>query len=730
MKRFLILAAAILSLSCGISRAQNEKEIEIDSLSMVGMDLNLDQSVVVADRKYVVYKLDKKTISASSNIFSSGGTAVDILESTPSIRVDAEGEVTFRGSSGFKVYINGKPALVEGSQALQQIPASQIENIEIITTPSATYETDGDVGLINIITKKDLSEGFNGAVNVSGSTRGSYNVDLLLNKNFKNNRLYLGGTLLDIRTKSDFNQTKTTEMDGITTTSNSVGPRIGIRKRYSGKLGYEYDNGRTSFKIEGEVGYTDREKHGDMDYTDERKGDGGSVVRQNYNSFDIYSISENIAIGTVAFAHKFNEKGHQISASYYVKYDWGALEYYESNMYDKNHIRVQGQKAYESEHRWNNKGNIDYVFPYSSTGKLEAGYQHTWYVEDGNYSIKFWDNEKQEYYWRDDLYNVYYYNRTMNSVYAQWSDRAGAFSFQAGVRGDHRHDYLDITMKDCSRDIKKFEVFPSAHIGYYGKHADVVTLGYSYRTNRPNIWQLEPYITYEDYYTAMVGNPDIQPEYIHAVELNYRKAFGEKHSISATAFYRDRKDKMDRIRVAFQPGMTLDSLANVGKDKSYGFEVSGQFKITNFWSLIANGSGYFYNFRIYNPDQGRDVDSFNYEAYLGNTFTASPTTKIQFDANLVGPDVSSQGKQDAYFYCNLSARQQFFKRKLTAVLAFRDMFGTARYNNYREAVGMSSYTRIRPVYPTITLTLTYTFNEYKAKESKADAGELFEGSSF
>lgn len=729
MRKLSFIFTSILLLVCSLTYAQNENEIEIDSLSMVGLDLNLDQSVVVADRKYVVYKLDKKTISAASNIFSSGGTAVDILESTPSIRVDADGEVTFRGSSGFKVYVNGKPAIVEGSQALQQIPASQIENIEIITTPSAKYETDGDVGMINIITKKDTTEGFNGAVNVSGSTLGSYNADVLLNKNVKDHRFYLGGTAFNIKTKSDFDQTKTTIMDGITTVSNSHGPRIGIRKRYSGKLGYEYDNRRTSFKIEGEVGYTDREKRGDMDYSDHRQGGGGDT-RANYNSFDVYTISENIAIGTVAFAHKFNDKGHQISASYYVKYDWGALEYYESNMYDNNHMRVEGQIGYEKEHRWNNRGNIDYVLPYSSTGKIEAGYQHTWYVEDGDYSIKFWDKEAQEYHWREDLYNVYYYNRTMNSVYAEWSDRAGAFNFQAGVRGDHRHDYLDITMKDCSRDIKKFEVFPSAHIGYNGNHADVLTFGYSYRTNRPNIWQLEPYITYEDYYTAMVGNPDIKPEYIHAFELNYRKAFGERHSLSATAFYRGRRDKMDRIRVAFQPGMTLDSLANVGKDKSYGFEFSGQFKLTDFWSLIANGSGYFYDFTIYNPSQGRDVNSFNYEAYLGNTFTASPTTKIQFDANLVGPAISSQGKENAYFYCNLSARQQFFKRKITAVLAFRDMFGTARYNSSREAVGMTSITKIKPVYPTITLTLTYTFNEFKAKESKADQGELFEGSSF
>jgi len=730
-KHYSLICAAILLLCQLTASAQtnNSSEEPIDSLSMVGMELNLDQTVVVADRKYIVYKIDKKTISAASDIYAAGGTAVDILESTPSIRVNADGDVTFRGSSGFKVYINGKPAISEGSQALQQVPASQIENIEIITTPSAKYETDGDVGMINIITKKETEQGLNGAFNLSGSTLGSYNFDMLLNKNIKDHRIYAGATAFDIRSESDFNQKKTTIMDGITTTSDSKGPRTGHKIRYTGKIGYEYDNRTTLFRLEGEVGYTERNKTGDMDYSEVREGDGGQL-RNNYNSYDVYSINEKIAIGTATFSHKFNDKGHQISASAYVKYDWGALEYYESNMFDSAHMRVDGSLAYEREHRWNNKANLDYVLPYSATGKLEAGYQFSWYVEDGNYSIKFWDKEAQKYVWRDDLYNVYYYNRTMNSAYLEWSDRVGAFNFQAGLRADQRRDYLDITMKDCSRDKKFLELFPSAHIGYNGKHSDVVTFGYSYRTNRPNIWQLEPYITYEDYYTAMVGNPDIKSEYIHAFELNYRKNFGEKHSLSVTGFYRGRKDKIDRIRVAYLPGVTLDSLANVGKDKSYGLEMSGQFRIAHYWTLIANGSAYFYNFWIYNPNQGRDVDSFNYEAYLGNTFTVTPTTKIQFDANLVGPAISSQGKENTYFYCNLSARQQLFKRKLTAVLAFRDMFATARYNSSREAVGLSSYTRIRPVYPAITLTLSYTFNGFKGKESKTDSGELFEGSAF
>mgnify|MGYP002283630213 CR=1 FL=1 len=140
---------------------------------------------VLSHKNQVPYKLDKKVIEASSNLLAGGGSAVDILENTPSIRVDAEGEVSFRGSTGFTVYVDGKPSVFSGTQALEQIPAGHIENIEIITTPSARHDTGGDVGIINIVTKKHAQHGFSGMVNLTGSTVLSRGVDFLVSQQHK-----------------------------------------------------------------------------------------------------------------------------------------------------------------------------------------------------------------------------------------------------------------------------------------------------------------------------------------------------------------------------------------------------------------------------------------------------------------------------------------------------------------------------------------------------------------
>lgn len=700
--------------------------VNLGTIVMQPLSQAINNVEVVAERKQIIYKIDKRTISASQNLMATGGTAVDILENTPSVRVNADGELTFRGSSNFNVYVNGKPAVLSGTQALEQIPAAQIDNIEIITTPSAQYDANGDVGIINILTKKNFESGINGMVNLQGSTIGTWGGDFFISQQNRNSKWFVTGEASRIRRESNFDQRKTTIVDDITTTSHSVGPREGVNQSYSLKGGYEIANHNNSLSIEAQAGYWKRARNGDMVYDEDRLFDN-THTQHTYNSYDAYYLEQNFANIKLDYTHKFNDKGHNLKASFFLKHDWNALEYYESNMYDSTHHRVDGTKAYEGEHRWSVQGNIDYALPYSENGSFAAGYQVTHYTEHGDYKIKFWDKDVYDYYWREDLFTPYYYQRIQNAIYAMWKQRISRLDIQAGLRGEHTYDLLDISMKDKSRNKKYFDLYPSAHVAYTMPHQQMMTLGFSRRVNRPGIWQLEPYITYEDYYTAMMGNPDIKAEFINVFELNYRKTIAEENQLSATLFHRARNNKMERVRVAYQPGVTLDSLANVGKDYSSGIELSAQLKLKRWWNLNLNGSAYYYKFKN-EFASGSDADSYNYDININNNFSITNNTKIQFDTNLVGPTVTSQGKEKAYCYFNLSARQQLLKRKLAATLTFRDLFNTARYTSTRSTENLSSTTHIRPRYPNIMLTISYIFNNYKIRENKSKiTHDLFEG---
>ncbi len=702
--------------------------VDLGVLYLTPLENGIAEVEVVAARKQLVYKLDKKVVDASSNIMGGGGSAVDILENTPSVRVDAEGNLSFRGSSGFTVYVDGKPSVFSGSQALEQIPAGHIENIEIITTPSARHDAEGDVGIINVITKKHTQRGLSGTVNLSGSTALSRNVDFLLTRQNEASRWYAGGVWFDKLRKSDFEQQKTTVVDDLTTTSRSKGPRVGDNYNYTLKAGWAYALLRTSFSVDVEGGYRGNKRNGRLDYRESRFSQGtGDGEIGDYRSLDDYDNRETIGLGTVAVGHRFNDKGHELSASFYYKYGGGAVEYFQSDLFNLQGEREQGHRAWESEYRITARGNLDYVLPYSKTGKIEAGYQYYSYLEDSKYKMQFWNPETKTFYWRDDIYNTSYFRENVNSVYAILSENLRALEIQAGVRGEYTHTRLRSSIAGASRDKRRFEGFPSMHLGYTFPRGHRLLVSYSRRTTRPQLFYMEPYITFRDYYTAEIGNPDIRPEYIHSYELTYRKSFRD-NNVSATFFHRSRRDKIERLRVPYEAGVTLDSMANVGHDYSTGVELTAVVRVARWWNTSLNGNLYYYKIRNELAAGGGRESSTNYDIMWNNAFDAGKNTRIQLDANFVGPSVTTQGRTDAFWYVNLAVRQQFFKRKLSATLSCRDLFGSARYVSDIRTADLQSLTRIRPKYPLIALTLGYVFNSFKAKTDPAkESHDLFEG---
>lgn len=706
-----------------------EQSIDLGTIALQEVEMGLEEVVVSGEKSRIVYKLDRQKINGSSSLSAAGGTAIDVLSSTPSVRIDADGGVSFRGSTGFLVYVDGKQSPLEGAQALAQIPAANIEDIEIITTPSARYRTDGDVGIINIITKRSNDEGFSGTLNASGSTIGAWNSDLTLSYKKGSNRWYIGGTLGEDKGKSDFDQTKTTIVDDFTTTSIANGTRQRNNSTWVGRLGWEFTKNDHSLLIEAQSGMMKTGRGGDMLY-DEHRQQGNTVINDNiYDSHDRYSNEKQLAQIATDYVWKINERGDKFTLSGRFRYDWYALEYTESNMFELSGERYEGTRGYESEHHWDIDASANYQLNYSPNGKAEVGYQFTSYSEHGEYNIKYWDRPKHDFEWQDDLHAPFYYRRQIHSAYLMLNHSFGNLEAEAGVRADHTIDEMTIEIEGASRYIKRTELFPSAHLAYSAGD-NVFSAGYSYRTNRPGIWQLEPYITYEDYYTKMTGNPDIDPEYIHSAEVGYRRAIAEKHSLALTAFYRHRTDVRERVRVAYEPGVTLDSLINAGNDHSWGVELSARIKAARAWDITLNGSLFDYKFTA-DYEGCSDARNTSYTLAMINNFTLGSTTRLQVDANVVGPTVLSQGREDAYYYFDVALRQQLFNKRLTASLVMHDILRTARYNNYRISPTLISTTHVKPKYPNIVLAISYAFNsKHKEQSGAVTKGTIFEGKDF
>ena len=731
MKRTILAIAALLSIA-SYSNAQ-ETQQDTTRTSIFSVVEVLDEAVATAEKSRVVYRLDRQKVSGNANLAASGGTAVDVLKSIPSVQVNADGELSYRGSTGFLVYVDGRQSVLEGTQALQQIAAANIEDIEIITTPSARYKTEGDVGIINIVTRKQDQSGFSGSLNASGSTIGSWNGDALMNLRKGASRWYLGLTATQQKGRSDFRQDRKAVVDDYVTESLSDGERFSCNSSYIARLGYELNLKSHRLLFEAQTGVTEVARGGDLKYDEYRTLEGQPINDALYDSKDRYSNEKRLAQLSADYDWKINERGDNLSFRSRFRYDWYALEYTESNMFDQSGARYEGTRGYEDEAHWDIDVALAYDLNYRPTGKAEFGYQLTSYSEFGDYSIKYWNREVKDFQWQDHLAAPFWYRRQLHSLYAMATDKFGPLSVEAGVRGEMTDDRMHFEHTYTSRDIRRWNLFPSAHISYEAPGRNIFSAGYSYRVARPGIWELEPYITYEDYYTKKTGNPDIRPEYIHSAEIGYRKHFGGENVLSVTGFWRQRSDVRERIRTAYrpEPGVTLDSLVNAGNDRTVGLEASATVKPMSWWRMTMNGSIFHYRF-VSTFVGSTDASIMSSGFSMMNNFNIGRTTRLQFDANYVGPRVISQGKEKGYVYFDLAVRQPLLKNRLAASLVFHDMFRTAKYYSSRISPTLISETFVRPKYPHVVLSLTYNFNSAgnKEKTGAVSSGAMFEGKDF
>ena len=709
--------------------SSEQKQITLPRIVMEENKQLLSEVVVVGRKHNVVYKLDKQVIEAAEYLSAAGGTAVDILTQTPSVRIDAEGEVSFRGSSGFKVYIDGKPSTLSGTAALEQIPVGQIENIEVMTTPSARNSADGAAGIININTKKTKIEGLSGMVNLMGSSALSRSVDFLI-ANRKTNFLWqLSGEASRVFVHSDYDQLKTITTPEMITIDHSTGDRKRHTAYYYLRSSFDWYKENTTWSAALMGGYRDRWRGGELHYEDAYESVAtGEKTSGSFNGKDYVNLYEYHFRGDFGVEHNFNDrKGHKLTASAYALYEDDAMEFFKTDLWDMQGNQVQGHRAWEYEYRFTGQVNADYIRPFANeTGKLESGYQMFSYTEDGDYNIDMFEQGQNAFVTRDDLYNKFLFRRDIHALYAMVSDTYSRFGYQLGLRGEYTYRKLGNNFEWARHSRHRFDLFPSVHLTYSLTDYSSLRASYTRRITQPELFYMEPYIVYVDFYTAQRGNPFINPEYINSVELGYNLNFNKTNSFSVALFHRARQDKIERLRIAYQSSMTIDSVANVGNDYSTGIDLATTLQLKKFWNIDANTS--FYHYQIKNQFEVHNNEkSWNWQLALNNNFDIAKDTRMRLEAYYVGPMVSTQGRVDGFFYLNLALRQQLLKRKLTASLVVRDILSTAEYIQTRSGVGLESLSKIYPRSPLFTLSLSYTFNNFKSQKKESVSHDMFEG---
>ncbi|KAA6305156.1 hypothetical protein EZS27_043193, partial [termite gut metagenome] len=189
----------------------------------------------------------------------------------------------------------------------------------------------------------------------------------------------------------------------------------------------------------------------------------------------------------------------------------------QTDLWDMSGNQVQGHRAWEYEYRFIAQANADYVYPFADTdGKFESGYQLYTYTEDGDYKIDMYNPAMKTFARHDDLYNKYVFRRDTHALYAMLSNTHSRFSYQLGLRGEYAYWRLGNNWEWARHTRHKFDLFPSAHLAFALENDAQIRLSYSRRITQPEVFYMEPYVVYVDYYTAQCGNPFILPEYTNS----------------------------------------------------------------------------------------------------------------------------------------------------------------------------------------------------------------------
>jgi len=685
----------------------------------------LDAVNVVADKAAVEYKLDKKVVNVSQVISAIGGTAVDVLENTPSVQVDIEGNVSLRGSGNFTVLIDGRPSVLSGSDALRQIPSSAIENIEIITNPSAKYEPDGTAGIINLVMKKNSMNGLNGIVNASIGSGDKYRGDFMFNYRMEKVNFFLGADWRDETNYGSMHSKRETYYNDTTEYLNMDGSRNGIRGGNAIKGGTDiYLTDHTTLTLSGEVGNSKRSNEGDG------KTENFTVPA----SYHIYSVSEEVSDRendfytlNMNFQHKFNDKGHRLEASAFYSNETGTDNEIEGELradadYIPSNEYLSRVSTLETEDEQDIRLKLDYTNPFSEDGQFEAGFQSRMESDDEELDFRDYDQESGEWIINDDYSSGTNFQRDIHAAYGTFSNKIGNLQYMGGLRGELTSREIKNTKAEKPSSLNRFDLFPTAHLSYPLSEKADITSSYSRRINRPSGRDLDPTPNYYSRYAIRFGNPDLKPEYTNSYEIGMLKRFGEGRSfVSTDLFRRVTNNKIDRTTEQGEDGVFYYYTDNFDKDYATGVEVTGNFAYKK-W-LILNASANVFHYRITGDINGESIDreSTNWGGRMNTTFKLAENSRFQVTAFFRGPSVSAQGESKAMFFSNLSYRHEFMDKKLSATLSLRDPLGTARFE--RESYNTTFYNSFRWEREprVVMLTLSYKINNFK--EERRNGGD-------
>jgi len=658
----------------------NSKKVTCDFF-LIQKSISLSEISITAQKNLVEKSIEKTTINLSKNLTIAGGTATDVMQTLPSVDIDIDGNIKYRGSDQVIILLNGEKS--ELVKSLDQIPAEQIERVELINNPSAKYEAEGMSGIINIVLKTGKA--------------GKNKTTLMLNagypETFGTNAGYSGMT----------EKFRFFVNAGIKHYSNYQ-IKEHLRENYGNPDAnnyYQYDRQNENLNnaiINSNLEYTINNKqqievsfigtkifnNADRQIEYETLNKSGQTETEAQKEIDI-NLDNYTIDGNLNYRYSFTN-GRFLSSKIHYSF-FSQLQEMNNKYYpESNRTNPELQNTFSRQTNKKTDFSFDYIHPFNDSITFETGYNFNAKDLLNDFNSESYQINPGQWIGDTALANNFNYNQFISAVYFNLNAKLKHFEIHAGFRSEYTKNSQNNSYKR-----EYIDFFPSVNISRTLSRHSTVFAGYNRRINRPTIKMLNPFSDeYADLLNRHKGNPALKPEYVNSFEIGNRFVYN-KFSGLGSVYYRNIDQAISRIKYASNDSALFVSFINLEKAKLIGFEIILSYKPFDWWSINTAGnifytnlSGEYGNNKVNNSKTGWNLN-------LSNNFNIPKNFGVQLAAYYRSKLPSVMGTYRERYYVDLAFNKKLLKNKAQLIFKISDVFNIYKFGLDIDTIDDNNY---------------------------------------
>lgn len=707
-----------------VSTTLEKPDLDLGSIYMQPAGINLEEITVTGQAALVENRIDRLVYNADKDASTSGGDAADVLRNVPLLSVDLDGNVSLRGSSNLQVLINGRPSTMFAANladALKTIPADQIKTVEVITTPTAKYDSEGSAGIINIITKKRNADGFTGSVNTSVGTRQNNGG---VNLNWMRGRFGLTGganSFWSWKREGEFDFYR--EETGVDnpTVFEQEGPNSSQVLGFNGNFGAFYDFNafnsiNSSVRFNGFNNWREGTNTGSL----------GFLLDPNRPEFSRIIDNQGFRNGvdwTTDFKRTFADSEREFSAAFQLS----------STASDQENITDQSgtSERYQQDIQNLNNGvnneytfQIDYVHPWSDKIKMETGVKTVIRQIDSDYETLTQDTEDDPFVAVPLLTDEFLYDQDVYAAYLSFTTKLGEnYGLVAGARYERTiigGEYQERADAPFSQEYDN--ILPSIILSRTFKNFSTLKASYNRRIQRPSLFFINPFTQAGDPNNLTFGNPTLDPEVVDQYEVSYG-AFVKGISLNLALYYRQTTDVIEGF-VEIDPveNVSTTSYLNIGINNSIGANLFTSVNIKKVGSFRLGFNVFTYDAESTVEDIDLTRNAVVWSGNAGANINLPRDWKYDLFAFARSPNQTLQGENASFWLYGMGLRKEFNKRFSLGIRAIEPFNRSKSFPSDIVGDGFIQRSNFSIPFRSIGFSIRYNFGQLDFKGNRRGRG--------